>query len=184
MPPAGPPVPGAKNAKLVTTVIPTLRPYVYPRPQPSAAAQGTDQPALIRLSEKFVSGNGLGRDPGRRARPAPSPGQTLRWMTRLQRSFRLKIQFRARLPAFDPTAVCFLFDTAFQWNPKLAACFQQSHHAASASAARIPGECLNTIRNARPVTCQGVSLSPVVSFQSSDPCEPARCNRNWSRTGK
>jgi hypothetical protein len=37
-------------------------------------------------------------------------------VTRLPQVRRLENQFRARPPASDPTAVCFLFDTAFQWD--------------------------------------------------------------------
>jgi hypothetical protein len=70
MPPPGPAVPGAKNAKLVAKLIPTVHPLPTPGPQKPAACQGTGQPAFSRLPEKFVSGNGLGRDPGRCLCPA------------------------------------------------------------------------------------------------------------------
>lgn len=72
----------------------------------------------------------------------------------------------ARLPAANPTALCFLFDAAFHSNPDPARPASKPSHLLCARPARIPEECLDTIRNARIGVCQGMWLF-VGHFQKS-----------------
>jgi len=113
--PAAPPGPATKNAKHVAKPKPTESSLAAPGrnlPRPIGAQA---DPAEDRLPKKFVSGNGLTSirafefaqprlcpnfEKGDPVAAGPPTGD----------------QFRARPPASDPTAVCFLFDTAFRWN--------------------------------------------------------------------
>jgi hypothetical protein len=59
-------------------------------------------------------------------------------MTRFERGCRLKSLSAPAYRPLDPTAVCFLFDTANPQNPNLETRFHWPQRADSASAARIP----------------------------------------------
>ena len=50
--------------------------------------------------------------------PGPDSGQTLLRMTRFERGCRLNSISAPAYRPLDPTAVCFLFDTALPQNPK------------------------------------------------------------------
>ena len=141
MPP--PPVPdGAgprKNAKLVATLI-LYSPFTRPRRAVTGAIRSTGaHPWRVPDgSQRFVSGNG--------------PGQPFCLAQALEGGPDRRAAYcNAQLPV-SPTAVCFLFDTAFF---PVSGSVQQTHPEMVLSLPGYPKDCLVKIRYARPVACQG-----------------------------
>jgi len=137
------------------------------RPRISASTiPGTGQPAFNRLPLKICLREFAWLDPGRCSCPA-------------QPLARLCDEW----PDCRPNCRLLPLRQDLLWNQNAHTQFQQSHHPVCASTARIPEECLHTIRNARRDACQGVRRPSVVSFQPSVHRQNPRGNPKLATNG-
>jgi len=155
LPAAEPGAPPRKNAKLIATFI-----LCSPGTAASAASPG-HRPARCRgrSLDKFVSGNYPGRLP-----------------QNLEGGFGCgagKLNFKSS-PYFNPenpTAFCFLFDTALPSVSDSGSLLIHWSRSLRPDPKRVP----RTIRNGQPLACQGEGASGSPAIRIPKAIEPARC---------